>query len=417
MRSGPDFLRLLAAALPGLAVAGLVFAFAAVQATYQLDSAGRAELRYLGLLAALILATVALLRLVPAWELGLSAVLSGLLLAAGPQGTARAGALGLVLVLTFTLACWRRLAQVVDSEVDLPFGLGFGTVGFKALCWSWPLSFGAQVLLRGQELVGSSPLRLLVLFGLFPTLGALAAALTARKLGVWPAAIVTVLLLLVAPGWTRYSLLGAVAITAVALLIGRRPANGLPLRLAAGFAALLFAGTATLAAYPWGREQPLADALALLPAFGHEPVATFATEEPALLSREYPDRRVVLSGVEISELVIDSHLAHAATLAAGTPVARFTLVDGGGNRAGFSLEMGRDTGEWAAERPDVAALGSPAPTPFKLQLVPEGNFFSRIYRCRWRLPRPVAAVALEVSLDRALPADTQLIVYRAELLR
>ncbi len=398
-------------------MAGLVFLFAAVQASYQLDSASRAEIRYLGLLAALVLAAVALLRLVPAWELGLGAVLAVLVLMAGPEGPARAATLGLLLVLTFTLASWRRLAQVEDSDVDLFFGEGVGTVGFKAMRWAWPLSFGAQVLLRGQELVGSSPLRLMVLFVLFPTLGALAAALAARKLGARLAAILTLLLLLLAPGWTRYSLLGAVALTSLALLFGRRPADVLPLRLVAGLAAVLFAATATLATYPWGREQPLRDALALLPALGREPVAAFATEEPALLSREYPDRRVPLSGVQISELVIDSHLAHAATLAVGVPVARFTLIDGDGNRVGFSLEMGRDTGEWATERPDVAALGSPAPAPFKLQLVPEGHFFSRIYRCRWRLPKPVPAVALEVSRDGALPEATLLTLFRVELLR
>lgn len=224
----------------------------------------------------------------------------------------------------------------------------------------------------------------------------------------------------------------------------------------------LVAGAALLAAYPWGRPDPLTDALALAGLgagwaaalavlvaavlCGFQPRARLARLVPggatlaaaALLAAlflalprpgmvvldEYavvldvrrPERAVELAAHRVAEVVMDSHLANAALLPEGTPVARVLLASSSGAVREHVLRAGRETGEWAARRPDVAVLPQlAAPAPFRVRFDPGGTFLAQRYRARWRLARPLEAAHLEIQRAPELPEEVSMVLMRLEL--
>jgi hypothetical protein len=226
--------------------------------------------------------------------------------------------------------------------------------------------------------------------------------------------------------------------------------------------AALFAGTAILASYPWLRQAPLADALALagitpdaepmavllagvLAIAGAErwlprrllprpavivgvgtalallaalptPGRILVRRGPVVLEAHRPEQGVDLDRPLASEVVIESRLVHAAGLPAGSPASTLSLRDDAGETHGFVLKSGIDTGEWAARRPDVRLLSAGVvPSPFRTQLEPGGEFFAQTYRTRWRLGRQVRAARLEVARSPALPPEVVVQLLRVEL--
>jgi hypothetical protein len=76
------------------------------------------------------------------------------------------------------------------------------------------------------------------------------------------------------------------------------------------------------------------------------------------------------------------------------------------------LEVGRDSAEWAAERPDVAAaLACPAPSPWSSWLPAAGRFFGHHYRARLRLDPPLPVVRLVIERATDLPDATTLALF------
>ena len=139
------------------------------------------------------------------------------------------------------------------------------------------------------------------------------------------------------------------------------------------------------------------------------------------------------------ELVIDTALAHAGTLPAGTPVARVRLGREGSGAVLFehALLIGSETGEWAAGSP--ALRDAPAPVPHVVAIGERGRFFAKRYRTVIELPsapsshemtkesashrqRPPGEsssteAALEISLERdaGLPPAVTLTLFGVRL--
>lgn len=114
-----------------------------------------------------------------------------------------------------------------------------------------------------------------------------------------------------------------------------------------------------------------------------------------------------LAGSGIQALVVESSLANGVGLPAGAPVA-VVSCEGGASRP---LRAGVETGEWAARRPDVAALGTPlAPSAWMTAIV--NGFFSQRYRARLALP---CWGALHVERSAGLPREVEIVLHTVEL--
>lgn len=258
---------------------------------------------------------------------------------------------------------------------------------------------------------------------------------------------------------------GAAALAApiglLALMLPVSGASGLLGRLWSG---LLLAGTSLLASYPWLHRQPLADALGWL---GIQPgwraalvvVATFSgalallaraaarrgaaawvtvaggllvavaivaslplpsrtlvADAEIVLDQRWPERRMVLSPpAAVSSMIVDSSLVNAAALPGGTLVATVRLTDATGEVHTWALRNGEETGEWAARRPDVAAMpGFSSPPPW-VSSVEAAGFFAQRYRAARRFPHPFTAGEVDIELAPGLPPGVALVLSRAEL--
>ncbi|MEE8523773.1 MAG: hypothetical protein V3T72_07555 [Thermoanaerobaculia bacterium] len=246
------------------------------------------------------------------------------------------------------------------------------------------------------------------------------------------------------------------------------PTHGTAAGLQRAWAAVLVFGTSLLASYPWMRIDPRGDLLELLglgPPAGAGLLAvsifigwlvdrrrrvsagTWAAATPAALvlllvawplmrtasptevpvnsygavtlSSETSSWERAVSGQPISNLALDTHLIFGAELARGTAVATVELFDADGLISqSWTLRAGSDTAEWAAARPDVAALpGFTAPPPWISRLAPDGTFFARRFRAHFAVADPRRPGSLMIRRDPALPPDVRLVIYRVELRR
>jgi len=229
--------------------------------------------------------------------------------------------------------------------------------------------------------------------------------------------------------------------------------------------ALLF-GACLLAAYPWLRPVPLADLVALLgpvravataavalvlllelgPAIPGWPIrrpgaaagvaaaALFLTlllyvpppgthlfrpEQAIRLDSANPVWETALPDPPLSGLAVESVLSNSTGLPAETPVAAVRLLDAGLPAVVWTLRVGRETGEWAARRPDVAraaaAAARPAPSPWMGWVA--GSFFGQRYRALFRLPAPRRFARLRIERLPGLPPDLEIVVQQLEVRR
>jgi hypothetical protein len=264
-----------------------------------------------------------------------------------------------------------------------------------------------------------------------------AAGLTA----VWTTAVLAGTALLASYPWLRRDPLGEAL-----SLFGAHAGPGLAAAL--GGAALLVGGAAALAVR---RPPGAADSLAAGSPQGPRPIATDSAATAAraarvaaaaagialfvtlaapqlaspgfallnagdtvLLDRANPSWHTDLPPRRSRLLALQTSLIHGTGLADGTPVARLRLLGTGDGGTELLLRAGRDTGEWAARRPDVAAAGrSHAPRPWLAWVA--GDFFGQLYRARLRLPRAGSFARLRIDLEPGLPADTGLALHQVEL--
>ncbi|HUF78915.1 MAG TPA: hypothetical protein VMR44_08370 [Thermoanaerobaculia bacterium] len=153
-----------------------------------------------------------------------------------------------------------------------------------------------------------------------------------------------------------------------------------------------------------------------LPAAG----AALFGARPLVLDRERPIWSATIpagdGGAPVRAIVVDSALANSAELPAGTPIATLRLQSPGRTDRIWTLRVGTDTGEWAADRPDLQALQPPAPEPWTSWVAVDGGaYFGHRYRARRRFPEPFPAEGIELSLRPDLPPAVGLSVYHLEL--
>jgi hypothetical protein len=261
------------------------------------------------------------------------------------------------------------------------------------------------------------------------------------------------------------SALAVPAVLLAATLGGARP---LAAAAQATWSGILAIAVAILAAYPWLRSDPLADAAALIglgdgwraalttlllltvaatvaillarsrrraPAelvalalavllvplalFAHRPVeASPIARQPIELDARSPAWTARLDApARVATVVLDSSLSHAAALASGTAIAEVRLATDAGEMT-LPVRAGVDTGEWAARRSDVASIaGFTAPAPY-LHWVDAGRgFFGQRYRARLRLDQPAMVTAVEVRLAPGIAPDVVLTLFHLELAR
>jgi hypothetical protein len=237
--------------------------------------------------------------------------------------------------------------------------------------------------------------------------------------------------------------------------------------------ALVF-GACLLAAYPWLRPAPVADLLALLgpvravalaavalvvflelgsalPRWPlRQPVRTAAAAGlvlfVALLLRIpppgtrlfRPEQAIRLDAASpvwemampplplpLSGLAVESLLNNSAGLPPETPVATVRLLGGREGKDGkargeaaWTLRAGRETGEWAARRPDVAraltASGALAASPWMGWVA--GSFFGERYRAVLRIQPPARSFD-RVRIERlpGLPPDVEITIQQLEI--
>ncbi|HEV7515243.1 MAG TPA: hypothetical protein VGR07_02985 [Thermoanaerobaculia bacterium] len=229
--------------------------------------------------------------------------------------------------------------------------------------------------------------------------------------------------------------------------------------------ALLF-GACLLAAYPWLRPMPLVDLAALLgpvravaaaavllvlllelgPAIPGWPVrrpgaaagvaaaALFLAlllripppgtrllrpEQSIRLDSASPIWEMALPDPPLSSLAVESVLFNSTELPAATPVATVRLLAAGRPAIVWTLRTGRETGEWAARRPDVArataAAARPAPPPWMGWVA--GSFFGQRYRTLFQLPAPRRVARLRIERLPGLPPDLEIVVQQLEVRR
>lgn len=163
----------------------------------------------------------------------------------------------------------------------------------------------------------------------------------------------------------------------------------------------------------WATAGVIAAALVVrIPAAGTPRI----DRHPVILDAERPVFSAPGGGVAepVASLVLDSSLANSAALPAGTPVATVRLRHADGAETAWVLRAGVETGEWAADRPDLAASELVVPDPWLSWVAEEEGFFGRRYRSVRRLaqPAPVERIAIELRDD--LPEDVSLTLFHLE---
>ncbi|HXU45899.1 MAG TPA: hypothetical protein VN783_10250 [Thermoanaerobaculia bacterium] len=399
------------------------------------------------------LALVAVSLFAPGWNV--AATLALVTLALGDAMTDRElprsvrVAAGVAILLPFV---WEPRAAAVAAAAACVLGLraaGVWAALAVALAGGAVTALGFVVRSPGEALSGLALFALVV-----PALPALAAA------RVEAVRLVSILLLALAAAFAVPGPAALAAPVALALLVFRPGSGGAGVQRSW----LPIAGslTALLAAYPWLRAEPLAEALGLfalaprpatalaavalggLLAWGVSRLPQRATgrREPAIvvaglaglavalglppqgrallagevaLSAASPRFEVGLDGARAASVVLDTHLESSAALPAGTPVAVVRLFDTTGHGPSWQLRAGDDTGEWAAERPDLAASGLVAPRPWLSWVA--GDFFAHRYRAVWNLAAPAAGRRLVVERAPGLPAEVAIALHQVEIRR
>ncbi len=336
-----------------------------------------------------VLAVLAALGLAGGWLAALAALLSLVMGLALPlRGAGEAWSLSTLLLWLFPALAW-------------PFG--------RERRGSWL----AALLVAGAGALAAPASAALVPAALLAGLS-LPAGSWARLQRAWVLVLAVPVLVLASYPWLRPEALRSLLVLAGP---GAAPWPLLITLLLATAAASLLARLPLMAR--GGRvEAGLAAALALALVLGQPPAGrVLFTGPPVVVDAARPMSGIEIEPQNVTEVVVDSQLSHAADLPAGADVAVLRLLLDSGASVLFPLRAGIETGEWAARRPDVAGRpGFVAPASFRAQLVADG-VLAQTYRTRLRLPAGTRARRVEVERAAALPAEVALLINRVELRR
>jgi hypothetical protein len=208
------------------------------------------------------------------------------------------------------------------------------------------------------------------------------------------------------------ALLAALALAAVAALGLWDPAVRTAIRARARAGAISAWAAVVVLAVLLVAHLPPAGAAAL----GRQPVVLDA-ERPAWSA---PAGGPLAAG-SAGTVVFDSSLANSVGLHPGAPVATVRLRRAGAPDRTWVLRAGVETGEWAADRPDLRAAGEDAPEAWQSWVAEEGGFFGRRYRAAHRFEAGIdpgldareAVVAVELRDD--LPEEVSLTLFHVEV--
>jgi len=367
----------------------------------------------------------------------------------------------------------RRIAGAVrnmDAVAAVGFGLAVATLGavrpaaaalalaaaslvWLPRVWVWlvaiaPLVYGLATHADPQRLFSLAVLVALVPFAFMP--------------GTTPPSRLVGAVLVGAAGVLLLPTPGGLAAAAAALALAMNDA-GTPASLQRGWLGVFLALAALAAGYPWLRSPPLDAALAVLgspavsagraalltavallgaaallwvtakrvsvrvaaamlalgvaaAALTAMPRATrnVSPVEGTVLRADLTEWSTALRGGSVSHVRVLSSLADAAPLSAGTAVATLSLERAGRPLAAWTLRVGKDTAEWAADRPDLRGVAAAGPIWWS-SLPPPGSFFAHAYTSTWQLSHPVTATGIRVVRDPALPPAVTLSLLRVEL--
>lgn len=369
------------------------------------DRAAAAETVFLMLWSTAVFAPLAVLETATrpvhaALGVGVTALLATLPRSAGLRPVVVAALLALSVLILARLALARRPAPDLRTAAALALAAAF--------------------VLHGHRLFlhGATP-SAVVLLAILP---AAAAALGARlAAGGRPAAGVAAGLALIAapqlaaePWW--------VLLAVVTAALGASFGSGTGAKLAQRSLGLWAAATLLAGSFPWLRAAPVATLLGAVVKVDRQVAESPLGERVVVLTQASPRLEVELSGAAVRALVVDSYLTHGVELACGLELAGLELADTPPNgdvapesaqapwRA--ALVVGRDSAEWAAGRPDVAArLACPAPPPWISWIPGSGRFLGQTTRARVALPLARDARRLVIERNPALPAETSLAIF------
>ena len=129
------------------------------------------------------------------------------------------------------------------------------------------------------------------------------------------------------------------------------------------------------------------------------PLATVALEEP----------------LEAHSITIDSNLSNGVGLMQGSAVATVRLRAADGSTLERVLRAGEDTAEWAARRPDVGPSLQHEPPPAWTSFVTAQRFFGQRYRTTLALPGHHRLTNIEVERAADLPFATHFSLLHLEI--
>lgn len=185
---------------------------------------------------------------------------------------------------------------------------------------------------------------------------------------------------------------------------GRRPwpwrAAGVPRLVSPRAGAALVAGV-LFAAVAWR-----------LPRAG---TTLLATGESVQVAAGGPALEIEFPLQPVGSVVVGSILDNSTSLPPGTPVAVLRLGGGTGPEVAWTLMAGRQTGEWAARRADLAAGFVPPPSAWMCFVA--GDFFGQRYRQVFPASHPGPFARLRIERAAGLPAEIGLIFQKLELRR
>ncbi len=127
------------------------------------------------------------------------------------------------------------------------------------------------------------------------------------------------------------------------------------------------------------------------------------------LSHENPAFEIVGPGAVFSGVVLDTQLSNAVWLQDGAAVAAVDVVFESGEIETFILEAGRDTAEWAYDRPDVRARAAHSRGPVAYSYLVDSSgaasFPGHTYRARMMFERPGSVRMLKIlfKIDKRGP--------------
>lgn len=281
------------------------------------------------------------------------------------------------------------------------------------------LALAAAFVLHGHRvfLDGPSAATLLLLALLPGSAAALAARLAASgRSGAGLAAAVALLAapqLASEPWWTLVVFATAASVASLG--------SGAAARLACHGLGLLAAATLLAGSFPWLRPAPVATLAGAVATLDRPVAETPVSDRAVVLTEAAPRFEADLSGARLRGLVIDSYLTNGVDLACGQALATVELLSTPdpteSRRAAqgsweVTLLAGRDSAEWAAARPDVAArLACPAPKPWISWIPGAGRFLGQTTRARFALPAGATARHLRIERSSGLPSGTSLALF------